>query len=209
MLAVVHKQFKEEPRGVIMASYMCGLHQQSRQCAPPGHMARTMHKHLQASQPHMMDTRCIRSTKKINREEKLHDRHRKAFIQKFRSLYEVALEYSCKSSLWYFEPFSLGTHEEGFFESNCEVEEEGHREAGDYMITGKKGGKKKITYKYHNRQSKRKCQWSKEHYWEAGTAIAQHYYNIAVAWAVAAAAASAMLDQPKLGSAYLVDTRPW
>jgi hypothetical protein len=99
MLAVVHKQFKEEPRGVIMASYMCGLHQQSRQCAPPGHMARTMHKHLQASQPHMMDTRCIRSTKKINREEKLHDRHRKAFIQKFRSLYEVALEYSCKSSL--------------------------------------------------------------------------------------------------------------
>ncbi len=45
--------------------------------------------------------------------------------------------------MWYFEPFSLGTHEEGFFESNCEVEEEGHREAGDYMITGKKGGKKK------------------------------------------------------------------
>lgn len=80
MLAVVHKQLKEEPRGVIMASYMCGLHQQSRQCAPPGHMARTMHKHLQASQPHMMDTRCISATKKINREEKLHDRHRKAFI---------------------------------------------------------------------------------------------------------------------------------
>jgi hypothetical protein len=81
------------------------------------------------------------------------------------------------------------------------------------MITGKKGerknrgGKKKITYKYHNRQSKRKCQWSKEHYWEAGTAFAQHYYNIAVAWAVAAAA-SAMPDHPKLGSAYLVDTRP-
>jgi hypothetical protein len=75
------------------------------------------------------------------------------------------------------------------------------------MITGKKGGKK-ITYKYHNRQSKRKCQWSKEHCWEAGTAIAQHCYNIAVAWAVAAAAASAMLDQPKLGSARLVDTRP-
>jgi hypothetical protein len=30
-----------------------------------------------------------------------------------------------------------------------------------------------------------------------------------VAWAVAVAAASAMLDQPKLGSAHLVDTRPW
>jgi hypothetical protein len=29
-----------------------------------------------------------------------------------------------------------------------------------------------------------------------------------VAWAVAAAA-SAMPDHPKLGSAYLVDTRPW
>jgi hypothetical protein len=87
-------------------------------------------------------------------------------------------------------------------------------------------GKKKITYKHPNRQSKRKCQWSKEHYWEAGTAIAQHYYNIAVAWAVAdkspaqhyyniavawavaVADKSAVLDQPKLGSAHLVDTRP-
>jgi hypothetical protein len=111
-----------------------------------------------------------------------------------------------------YRALSLGTHEEGLFESNCEVEEEGDREAGDYMITGKKGekkrGKKKITYKYHNPHSKSKCQWSKEHYWEAGTAIAQHYYNIAVAWAVAVAAASAMLDQPKLGSAHLVDTRP-
>jgi hypothetical protein len=72
----------------------------------------------------------------------------------------------------------------------------------------KNRGKKKITYKYHNRQSKRKCQWSKEHYWEAGTAIAHHYYNIAVAWAVAVADKSAVLDQPKLGSAQLVDTRP-
>jgi hypothetical protein len=114
-----------------------------------------------------------------------------------------------------YRALSLGTHEEGLFESNCEVEEEGNREAGDYMITGKKGekkteGKNKITYKHHNRQSKSKCQCSKEHYCEAGTAIAQHYYNIAVAWAVAAAAAavSAMLDQPKLGSAHLVDTRP-
>ncbi len=109
-----------------------------------------------------------------------------------------------------YRALSLGTHEEGLFESNCEVEEEGDREAGDYTITGKKGekkrGKKKITYKYHNPQRKSTCQWSKEHYWEAGTAIAQHYYNIAVAWAVAAA--SAMLDQPKLGSAHLVDTRP-
>jgi hypothetical protein len=37
---------------------------------------------------------------------------------------------------------SLGTHEEGLFESNCEAEEEGDREAGDYMITGKMGEKK-------------------------------------------------------------------
>jgi hypothetical protein len=49
-----------------------------------------------------------------------------------------------------YRALSLGTHEEGLFESNCEVEKEGDREAGDYMITGKKG-EKKITYKYHNR----------------------------------------------------------
>ncbi len=111
-----------------------------------------------------------------------------------------------------YRALSLGTHEEGLFESNCEVEEEGDREAGDYYDYKKEGrkkhrGKKKITYKCHNRQSMSKCQWSKKHYWEAGTAIVQHYYNIAVAWAVAAAP-SAMLDQPKLGSAHLVDTRP-
>jgi hypothetical protein len=41
-----------------------------------------------------------------------------------------------------YRALSLGTHEEGLFESNCEVEEEGDREAGDYMITGKKGEKK-------------------------------------------------------------------
>jgi hypothetical protein len=40
-----------------------------------------------------------------------------------------------------YRALSLGTHEEGLFESNCEVEE-GDREAGDYMITGKKGEKK-------------------------------------------------------------------
>jgi hypothetical protein len=41
-----------------------------------------------------------------------------------------------------YRALSLGTHEEGLFESNCEVEKEGDREAGDYMITGKKGEKK-------------------------------------------------------------------
>ncbi len=48
-----------------------------------------------------------------------------------------------------YRALSLGTHEEGLFESNCEVEKEGDREAGDYMITGKKGEKKTERKKNH------------------------------------------------------------